>query len=66
VQGRDKAHATRAALLDAMMQTGAAAHLQAAVLGPLRAEEIARRSARAARAASTKVEFFTLVRGEDQ
>jgi alpha-D-ribose 1-methylphosphonate 5-triphosphate synthase subunit PhnG len=66
VQGRDKAHATRAALVDAMMQTQAAGHLQAAVLAPLRAEESARRSARATKAAATKVEFFTLVRGEDQ
>ena len=32
---------------------------------PLRAEEAGRRSARAAKAAATKVEFFTLVRGED-
>lgn len=66
VQGRDKAHATRAALVDAMMQTQAAGHLQAAVLAPLRAEESARRSDRATKAAATKVEFFTLVRGEDQ
>jgi len=66
VQGRDKAHATRAALVDAMMQTDAAGRLQVAVLAPLRAEETTRRSDRAAKAAATKVEFFTLVRGEDQ
>lgn len=66
VQGRDKAHATRAALIDALMQTDAAERLQAAVLTPLAAEEAARRQARAARAAATKVEFFTLVRGENR
>ncbi len=66
VQGRDKAHATRAAVLDALLQTDQASRVAAAVLAPLRAEEAARRSTRAARAAATKVEFFTLVRGEDQ
>lgn len=65
VQGRDKGHARRAALVDAMMQTGAAADLATRVLAPLRAEEAARRAARAGKAAATKVEFFTMVRGED-
>ncbi|WP_439570094.1 phosphonate C-P lyase system protein PhnG, partial [Roseovarius mucosus] len=32
---------------------------------PLAEAETTRRSARAARAAATKVDFFTLVRGED-
>jgi alpha-D-ribose 1-methylphosphonate 5-triphosphate synthase subunit PhnG len=66
VQGRDKAHATRAALVDALMQTGEAGRMTTAVLTPLRTEEATRRAARAAKAAATKVEFFTLVRGEDQ
>jgi alpha-D-ribose 1-methylphosphonate 5-triphosphate synthase subunit PhnG len=66
VQGRDKVHATRAAVLDALMQADRAGALAARVLAPLQAEEAARRSARAAKAAATKVEFFTLVRGEDQ
>lgn len=66
VQGRDKAHAARAALIDALMQTGAAAVLAAQVLEPLSGEEAQLRSARARKAAATKVEFFTLVRGEDQ
>jgi alpha-D-ribose 1-methylphosphonate 5-triphosphate synthase subunit PhnG len=65
VQGRSKDHALRAALLDALMQTDQAAQIEAQVLAPLRAEEQARRAARAAHAAATKVEFFTLVRGED-
>lgn len=66
VQGRDKAHATRAALLDALLQTEAADRLTAAVLAPLHGEEAERRRVRAAKAAGTKVEFFTLVRGEDK
>lgn len=66
VQGRDKAHATRAAVLDALMQTDQATVLATMVLAPLRAEEDARRAARADKAAATRVEFFTLVRGEDQ
>jgi alpha-D-ribose 1-methylphosphonate 5-triphosphate synthase subunit PhnG len=65
VQGRDTAHAARAALVDALMQGPRAAAIRAAVLEPLAAAEAARRAARAARAAATKVEFFTLVRGED-
>ncbi len=66
VQGRDRDHALRAALVDALMQGDRAAELRARVLAPLEAEEADARTARAARAAATKVEFFTLVRGEDQ
>lgn len=64
VQGRDKAHARRAAVVDALMQT-AAAEAMRGVLATLAAEEAARRLLRAEKAAATKVEFFTLVRGED-
>jgi alpha-D-ribose 1-methylphosphonate 5-triphosphate synthase subunit PhnG len=66
VQGRDKAHAARAAVVDALMAGPEADRVRNTVLQPLHAEETARRAARAARAAGTKVEFFTLVRGEDQ
>jgi alpha-D-ribose 1-methylphosphonate 5-triphosphate synthase subunit PhnG len=65
VQGRDRAHAARAALVDALMQGAEAADLRAAVLAPLAAEEGARRADLAQKAAATRVEFFTLVRGED-
>ena len=65
VQGRDRAHATRAAVADAQLQTEAAPRLRADVLEVLRAEAEGRRAARAARAAATKVDFFTMVRGED-
>lgn len=66
VQGRDKRHAVRAAVVDALMQTEQAARIDAAVLAPLAQAEVARRATRAAKAAATKVEFFTMVRGEDQ
>lgn len=66
VQGRDKAHATRAAALDALLQGDRDGALRQAVLAPLQAEEAARTATRAAKAAATRVEFFTMVRGEDQ
>lgn len=65
VQGRDKDHAHRAALVDAMGQADPA-RIEAEILTPLRVEEQARRRATAAEAARTRVEFFTLVRGEDE
>lgn len=65
VQGRDKAHATRAAIIDALMQTDAAEGLKAAVLDALERDAAAERATRAEKAAATKVDFFTLVRGED-
>lgn len=66
VQGRGKDHARRAAVADALMQTDAAGDVIARVLAPLEAEAEATRAARAAKAAATKVEFFTMVRGEDK
>ncbi len=65
IQGRSKAHAERAALIDALMQTDRAADIRTQILDPLAAEEQARRNTRAAKAAATKVDFFTMVRGED-
>ncbi|MEM7076282.1 MAG: phosphonate C-P lyase system protein PhnG [Pseudomonadota bacterium] len=64
-QGRSTAHARIAALVDALMQTQVADAVRQAVLCPLEAEMSSAREARASRAAATKVEFFTLVRGED-
>lgn len=65
VQGRDKAKAQQAAVLDALMQTDQAARVRAIVLEPLADEMAGVKATRAAKAAATKVEFFTLVRGED-
>lgn len=66
VQGRDKAHATRAAVADALLQTGAAPGLRREVLEVLAAEAATARTHRAGKAAATKVDFFTMVRGEDK
>ncbi|MFY2822727.1 phosphonate C-P lyase system protein PhnG [Ruegeria sp. MALMAid1280] len=65
VQGRSKRKAEAAALIDALMQTDAAGDIRARVITPLSQQMRAARMARAAKAAATKVEFFTLVRGED-
>lgn len=65
VQGRDKRHATQAALVDALMQGPQAARVVQVVLDPIAAAVTSAKQARAAKAAATKVEFFTLVRGED-
>lgn len=65
VQGRGKDHALQAALVDALMQTDAAEAVDASLLSPLRVALNRRKSDRAAKAAATKVDFFTMVRGED-
>ena len=65
IQGRSKADAEAAALIDAMMQTTQADDVRAAVLSPLETEAMARKTHRAAKAAATKVDFFTMVRGDD-
>ncbi|MEP4195240.1 MAG: phosphonate C-P lyase system protein PhnG [Aliishimia sp.] len=65
IQGRSKADAETVAVVDALMQTEAAQTLQTQVLDVLDAEQAAKRDARAAKAAATKVDFFTMVRGED-
>ncbi|MEQ6203990.1 phosphonate C-P lyase system protein PhnG [Sulfitobacter sp. HNIBRBA2951] len=65
IQGRRKADAETAALVDALMQTDAAGRLRGTVLDPLEAEMTAAKAARAAKAAATKVDFFTMARGED-
>ena len=65
VQGRDTRHAELAARLDALLQTDEAPRLLSQVIEPLQALEAARRRERSRKAASSKVEFFTMVRGED-
>lgn len=65
VQGRSKTKARQAALVDALMQGEGAATVEARLLGPLARASDAVRQARAAKAAATKVEFFTMVRGDD-
>ena len=59
--GRDSAQAELAAVLDAALQdAGRRPALLAAVIEPLAAAQAARRAADAARAAATRVEFFTM------
>lgn len=65
VQGRSKSTAEIAAQIDALMQTTSAEAVQTQILTPLAEAETACRAARAAKAAATKVEFFTMARGED-
>lgn len=63
--GRDAVRARQAAVLDALWQ--ARAHRQAveAALRPVAARREAERARRARQAAATRVDFFTMVRGED-
>ena len=65
VQGRDKGHAQIAALTDALMKTDAKDAVEAKILTPIRDHLVQKAEARAAKAAATKVDFFTMVRGED-
>jgi len=65
--GRDRDRARLAALCDALWQTGThRAAIQRHVLAPVRARIEREREIAARRAAATRVDFFTLVRGEDQ
>ena len=64
VQGRDKRKAFLVAGLDALLQNDADGRLRRSLIEPLAAEQAAQRDAVRARAAATRVEFFTLVRGE--
>jgi alpha-D-ribose 1-methylphosphonate 5-triphosphate synthase subunit PhnG len=66
VRGRAQQHAEQAAVLDALMQMPAwRARVQEQVIAPLAQAQAQRAAERAAVAAQTRVEFFTMVRGED-
>jgi len=65
IQGRRKADAEAAALVDALMQGRDADTVRTAILEPLEAEQTTAKTARAEKAAATKVDFFTMARGED-
>jgi alpha-D-ribose 1-methylphosphonate 5-triphosphate synthase subunit PhnG len=63
--GRDRQKAQLIALCDALIQTADHAEsVEAQVLAPLRAAVISERDRKAAEAAATRVDFYTLVRGE--
>jgi len=63
--GRDRDKALLIALCDALVQASAFAHLvEERVIAPLRAAQAADQQQKAARVAATKVDFYTMVRGE--
>jgi alpha-D-ribose 1-methylphosphonate 5-triphosphate synthase subunit PhnG len=63
--GRDRQKARMIALCDALMQSNEFADaVEADVLAPLRADLISTQNRRAAETAATRVDFYTLVRGE--
>ena len=64
--GRDAAKAQIAAVIDALAgDPQREARIEAEIIAPLEAEQEGRDAARRAETAATRVEFFTLVRGED-
>lgn len=66
VLGRDRDKARLIALCDALVQTkDYSAAVEGKVIAPLRTRLAAQRDTRARQVAATKVDFFTLVRGED-
>ncbi|RMF38514.1 MAG: phosphonate C-P lyase system protein PhnG [Alphaproteobacteria bacterium] len=66
VPGRDREKARIAALCDALMQGAEADAVATAVLEPMRRAADDRRARLARKAAATRVDFFTMVRGEDK
>ncbi|QRM32551.1 phosphonate C-P lyase system protein PhnG [Microvirga sp. VF16] len=65
-QGRNQRQAEMAAVIDALLQQDDRRHdILTAVIEPLRKKAEARRLEKSRRAAATRVEFFTVARGED-
>jgi alpha-D-ribose 1-methylphosphonate 5-triphosphate synthase subunit PhnG len=63
--GRDREKARMIALCDALVQSAEFAdRVETTVVAPLRVAMLARRTRRAAETAATKVDFYTMVRGE--
>jgi len=63
--GRDRRHAELSAVFDALLQRERDGALRRTLVEPLAHAQRARRQAAAARAAASRVEFFTMVRGDD-
>ncbi|MGX5056278.1 phosphonate C-P lyase system protein PhnG [Enterobacter asburiae] len=66
VLGRDKAHAERCAVIDALLQEPP--HFQTlmeTLIAPLEADRAARVASRQAEVNTSRVDFFTLVRGDN-
>ncbi|MFZ6654417.1 phosphonate C-P lyase system protein PhnG [Undibacterium sp. TJN19] len=65
VAGRSVRHAEWAAIFDALMQTDAKAIVQSTIIAPLEKILAVQRAETVAAAKASKVEFMTMVRGED-
>jgi alpha-D-ribose 1-methylphosphonate 5-triphosphate synthase subunit PhnG len=65
VMGRDREKARLAALADALWQAPATREAVEALLAPVRARLDAETATRRERAAATRVDFFTMVRGDN-
>ena len=66
VLGRDKAHAERCAVIDALLQEPPYFQtLMETLIAPLEADRAARLAARQAEVNASRVDFFTLVRGDN-
>lgn len=65
IQGRSKAAAVVVALCDALLQTDAGGAVRDQVLMPLQDGKDSAEHDLKSKAAATKVDFFTMVRGED-
>jgi alpha-D-ribose 1-methylphosphonate 5-triphosphate synthase subunit PhnG len=66
VQGRDRRRAELVAVFDALSQdAGHAEQIEQLLIAPVEQKLTDERRARDAKVAATKVDFFTLVRGED-
>ena len=65
IQGRNKKKAITAAICDALMQTHLSPQIRNKILIPLIKEEELRKKNIAKKAKATKVDFFTLVRGDN-
>jgi alpha-D-ribose 1-methylphosphonate 5-triphosphate synthase subunit PhnG len=64
--GRDRRHAELAALFDAMLQDPQRqSSLQREVIAPLENLQLQQRETASRKAAATKVDFYTLARGDD-
>ena len=62
--GHDRRKALLAAIADALLQGPKGAELHGALIAPLAEAQSAQRDVASRKAAATKVEFFTLVRGD--
>lgn len=65
IAGRDAEKARTAAICDALLQGAGADVVQKHVVAPMETLIAQRRADHAAKAAATKVDFFTVARGED-